>query len=278
MKVASLQMNTQDDKAANIRQAIRLIDEAVAAEAPDLVVLPETFTYMGGSVASQRAHAETFPEGEAYQAMQAQAKKHGIFLHAGSMSEAAGEKCYNTSLVFDRGGREVARYRKIHLFDVEVPGGPCYRESDTMKGGGEVVTYDLKGVTVGCTICYDLRFPGLYRVLAQAGAEILCVPAAFTKKTGEAHWHVLNRARAIENGAFVVAPCAIGPVAGGGEAYGHSLIVDPWGEVLADGGTEPGFITATIDLGRVAETRRRIPSLRHDRAFDAPRRAEQEVA
>jgi nitrilase len=264
MKIATLQMNTQDDKAANIRQAIALIDAAVAAEQPDLVVLPETFTYMGGTVESRRANAETFPEGEGYQAMQAQARKHGIFLHAGSMTEAAGEKCYNTTLVFDRSGKEIARYRKIHLFDVEVPGGMSYRESDTMMGGREVVTYNLEGVTVGCAICYDLRFPELFRRLQEQGAQIIVLPAAFTLQTGKDHWEVLLRARAIETQTYMVACGQVFAHDGGTRlCYGHSMIIDPWGNKIADCSDAVTYGTAQIDIGYLGKVRAGMPVAQH---------------
>jgi len=264
MKVASLQMNTRDDKAENIRQAISLIDAAVAAEHPDLVVLPETFTYMGGTVESRRANAETFPDGEAYQAMQAQAKKHRIFLHAGSMTEAAGEKCYNTTVVFGRDGSEVARYRKIHLFDVEVPGGVTYRESDTMMGGREVVTYDLEGVTVGCTICYDLRFPELFRRLQVQAAQLIVLPAAFTLQTGKDHWEVLLRARAIETQTYLVACGQVFAHDGGTKhCYGHSMIIDPWGNKIADCSDAITYCTAQLDLGYLEKVRAGMPVAQH---------------
>lgn len=264
MKVASLQMNTRDDKAENIRQAVSLIEAAVTAEQPDLVVLPETFTYMGGTVESRRANAETFPQGEAYQAMQAQAKKHRIFLHAGSMTEAAGEKCYNTTVVFGRDGAEVARYRKIHLFDVEVPGGLCYRESDTMMGGREVVTYDLEGITVGCSICYDLRFPELFRRLQDSGAQVIVLPAAFTLQTGKDHWEVLLRARAIETQTYLVASGQVFAHDGGSKhCYGHSMIIDPWGNKVADCSDAVTFCSAQLDLGYLGQVRSGMPVAQH---------------
>ncbi len=176
-------------------------------------------------------------------------------------------KVGNRSYVINDYGEIVARYDKLHMFDIQLSESEYYRESDTIEPGKKAILVDTPFGKLGLTICYDLRFPQLYRDLAQAGAEILLTPAAFTKKTGEAHWHVLNRARAIENGAFVVAPRAIGAVDGGGESYGHSLIISPWGEVLADGGTLPGIVQATIDLEEVAAARARIPSLTHNRPY-----------
>ena len=196
------------------------------------------------------------------------ADRRGVWLVIGSLAvTGTGGKIVNRGFVVDDGGEIRSRYDKIHLFDIDLSATESYRESALVDGGKNAVLVETPFGRLGHTICYDLRFPGLYRDLAKAGAEILLVPAAFTKKTGEAHWHVLNRARAIENGAFVVAPCAIGPVEGGGASYGHSLIVGPWGEVLADGGNGPGVVHATIDLDQVDETRRRIPSLSHDRQY-----------
>ena len=163
------------------------------------------------------------------------------------------------------GATSRVRYDKIFLFDVDLSPTQQYRESAVVAPGGQAVVADTPWGRLGMTVCYDLRFPHLYRALAQADAEILAVPAAFTKVTGEAHWHVLNRARAIENGAVVVAPCAVGAVPGGGAAYGRSLVVSPWGEVLADGGDAVGWIVTTVDVESVATARGRIPSLEHDR-------------
>jgi predicted amidohydrolase len=164
-------------------------------------------------------------------------------------------------------GTIAARYDKLHLFDIDLDKDHVYRESATIAPGEVAIVSPCTEGLIGLSICYDLRFPHLYRAQAKAGAEILAVPAAFTRKTGEAHWHILNRARAIENGAYVIAPCQYGTLAGGSACFGHSLIVDPWGRVLADGGEAEGVIVAEIDLDLVRQTRSRIPSLRHDRAF-----------
>lgn len=176
--------------------------------------------------------------------------------------------------MIDATGGVVAQYDKIHLFDVDLGPGKVYRESATIAPGAAAVVAETPWGGVGLSICYDLRFAALYRALAQAGAGILAIPAAFTKTTGEAHWHVLSRARAIENGSFVVAPCQVGTFPGGAESYGHSLIVDPWGRVLADGGDLVGIVAATIDLDEVARVRGRIPSLRHDCPIALVRTAE----
>lgn len=169
--------------------------------------------------------------------------------------------------MLDDGGEIIGRYDKIHLFDVDLGQRAVYRESDTVDAGDVARFHDTPFGRIGHTICYDLRFPQLFRDLAQAGAGIICCPAAFTRMTGEAHWHVLNRARAIENTCFIVSPCAVGAIEGGGESYGHSLVVNPWGEVLADGGADAGVVHARLELDQVAKTTNRIPSLRHDRHY-----------
>ena len=179
-------------------------------------------------------------------------------------------KIVNRGYVIDAGGEIRSRYDKIHMFDIQLSRAETYRESARVAPGSRAVLVDTPIGRIGHSICYDLRFPGLYRDLARAGAEILAVPAAFTKKTGQAHWHVLNRARAIENGAFVIAPCATGAVPGGGACYGHSLVVDPWGRVLADGGEGGGVVYANIDPAEVEHARARIPSLAHDRGYTRP--------
>jgi len=181
--------------------------------------------------------------------------------------EGPGGRVYNRSLAIDNTGSIRARYDKLHLFDIDLT-DTQYRESDTVIAGQQAIVCDTPFGRVGLSICYDLRFPHLYRELSQAGAEMLLVPAAFTKTTGEAHWHVLNRARAIENGAFVISPCAVGPIDGGGESYGHSLVVNPWGEVLIDGGDIPGVIHTTIDLDEVMAARKQIPSWNLDRKIE----------
>jgi deaminated glutathione amidase len=202
------------------------------------------------------------------------ARETGAWLLAGSIVvKLEPERLANRSLLFDPEGRIVARYDKIHMFDVSLEGGESYRESRTYRPGEATALARTPWATIGLTICYDVRFPHLYRALAQAGAEILTVPSAFTVPTGRAHWHVLLRARAIETGCFVVAPAQVGEHAEGRKTYGHSLIVAPWGEVLADAGAEgPCEIVADLDLDRVAEARRMVPSLQHDRAFAAPER------
>ena len=253
-----------------IGEARRLAGDAVAAGA-ELVCLPE---YCGGLKSENGLFAPpTAPEAHhpVLDALRGFASDAGVWMLIGSIAvDGPGDRLVNRGYVVDGRGDIRARYDKIFLFDVDLSPTQRYRESAVVAPGERAVLVDTPWGRLGLTICYDLRFPHLYRSLAQAGAEILAVPAAFTKVTGEAHWHVLNRARAIENGAVVVAPCAVGAVPGGGAAYGHSLIVSPWGEVLADGGDGAGHVVATVDVESVANARGRIPSLEHDRRFSAP--------
>jgi len=270
MKVSLIQMNSISDKAANVAAAEALIEQAVREENPDWVLLPEFFDWAGGRRADKFANAEAFPGGPAYSMAQASAKKHRIFVHAGSIMEKIdGEtRIHNTSVVFNRQGEEIARYRKIHLFDVTTPGGQAYKESETVEPGEAVVTYDCEGVTVGCSICYDLRFPELFQALAEKGAELIALPAAFTLQTGKDHWEVLLRARAIETETYVCASAQTGSFTLGNEqrfTYGHSLVADPWGHVIAKASDGPGVVSARIDPGRVKQVRAMIPVAEHKR-------------
>ena len=191
-----------------------------------------------------------------------------VTLLIGSIAIRAGDgKCANRSFLIGPDGVIIARYDKIHMFDVQLNAGNIYRESDSFAAGSEAVIADLTTVTLGMTICYDVRFPDLFRTLAWGGAKIIAVPAAFTRITGEAHWHVLLRSRAIETGCFIIAPAQGGRHEDGRETYGHSLIIDPWGEVLAEGGVDPGVIAAMLDLDKVDEVRGKVPSLKHVRPF-----------
>ncbi|MEO0994496.1 MAG: nitrilase-related carbon-nitrogen hydrolase [Pseudomonadota bacterium] len=267
LTIACLQTAPVADMEAARDAALTLAEEAVAAGA-GLLALPE---YCGGlrtENAAIAAPAAEEAEHPVLLGLAALARSRGVWVLVGSVAVPGPDgKILNRGVTIAPDGQTVARYDKIHMFDIQLSETEVYRESARVVPGGAAALIEAAGARIGHTICYDLRFPSLYRDLAQAGAEILAVPAAFTKKTGEAHWHVLNRARAIENGAFVVSPCAVGPIPGGGESYGHSLIVDPWGVVLADGGTAPGVVLAEIDLDAVAEARAKIPSLTHDRAY-----------
>lgn len=271
LTIACLQTRPMPDFETATTEALSLAGEAVAAGAR-LLLLPE---YCGGLIASGAALAPPFcAEGDhpVLRALAGFAAEHAVWILVGSVAvsgtgSGAGEKFRNRGCLIDDTGTICGRYDKIHLFDIDLGGGESYCESATVEPGAQAAIYDTPFGRIGHTICYDLRFPQLFRHLAQAGAEILCCPAAFTQTTGEAHWHVLNRARAIENTSYIVSPCATGPVPGGGQTYGHSLIVDPWGVVLADGGTGPGVVLAHLDLDKVAEARAKIPSLLNDRDF-----------
>ncbi len=179
-------------------------------------------------------------------------------------------KTANRSFLIGPDGRIAARYDKIHLFDVNLPSGETYRESNTVAPGDDAVVANLPWARVGFSVCYDLRFPQLYRTLAKAGAEILTVPSAFTETTGKAHWHILLRARAIENACFVMAPAQGGEHANGRRTYGHTLIVGPWGDIITEGGVDPGIVAAELDLGEIAAARGRVPALNHDRPYSPP--------
>ncbi len=266
MRLAIVQMNSTDDKAANLAQARRLMDAAVARERPDLLSLPETFAFIGGSREARHRSAETFPEGEAYAMLRDFARAHRLFVHGGSMFERDGDRFYNTTVVFDREGREIARYRKIHLFDVTTPDGRTYSESDFVGRGSEIVLFDLDGVKVGLSICYDLRFPELYRRLAEAGARLILVPAAFTLQTGKDHWEILLRARAIETQCYIAAAAQWGAFPSGRELrhnYGHSMIVGPWGHVIAQVQDGIGVAGAELDMAYLETIRRDLPVHRH---------------
>ena len=276
MRVALIQMNSGDDRSANLRQATALVERAVAEDRPDWVLLPECFDFLGGTRTTKLAAAEHFPDGAAYRAMRDLAAEHRVFIHAGSMLERlpGEERIGNTTVAFDREGREVARYRKIHLFDITAPDGTEYRESASFKPGDAVATYDCEGVTVGCSICYDMRFPFLYQALVDRGAALIAVPAAFTMQTGKDHWEVLLRARAIETECYVAAAAQTGSFTqGAGEVrttYGHSLLVDPWGLVTARASDGVGIAAGRVERDRVEKVRAMIPVARH--RVEMPRR------
>jgi nitrilase len=275
MKISLVQMNSVSDKAANIAAATRLIEKAVAEEAPDWIALPECFDFLGGDRADKFAAAEALPDGPAYAAMQALARRHKIFIHAGSILEkpATGERLHNTTVVFDRDGAEIARYRKIHMFDVTTPDGARYAESASFAPGDAVVVYPCEGLMIGCAICYDLRFPALFQALAAKGAQMIALPAAFTQQTGKNHWEVLCRARAIETQTYFCAPAQTGAHVAGGEkrlTYGHSLVADPWGHVIARASDGAGVVSTRIDAALIDRVRAQIPVARHRVAFGAP--------
>ena len=267
LTVACIQNCAGPETAPNLAECVDWVSRAADAGA-GLIALPEYFT--GLDVRDGILMAEAFAEAAhpALPLFTDLAKARRAWLLLGSLAIRGDDgQVLNRAYLIDPRGAIAARYDKIHLFDVDLAGGESYRESATITPGSQAVVADVEGLRLGLTICYDLRFAHLYRTLAHAGAEVMMVPSAFTETTGKAHWHALAQARAIETGAYVVAPCQCGAHAGGGASFGHSLIVDPWGRVLADGGAEPGFITAEIDPAEVQKARDMIPALQHDREY-----------
>src|ERR1700733_8432463 len=267
-KVGLIQMRSGLDPQVNLITDLASIDEAKRAGA-EYVQRPE----MTNILAIKRDHlfANVVAEEQdpTLATLREVARKLAIYIHIGSLAiKASPEKAVNRSFLIDRKGDIAARYDKIHMFDVDLDGGESYRESNSYRAGDLAVVADLPWGRLGLTVCYDLRFPALYRALAEAGASFLAIPSAFTKQTGEAHWHVLQRARAIENGCFVFAAAQGGRHENGRETYGHSLVVDPWGRIVAEGGIEPGVVMANIDPAEVAAARAKIPSLHHGRGLE----------
>ncbi len=269
MKTALLQMQSVSDVAANIAQFESLASAVMRDDRPDWLALPEHWNWAGGTTADKVAHADSPDGGPAYAAAQAFARQHGVWVHAGSIltKVAGGDHVHNRTVVFDRTGTEVARYDKIHLFDITAPDGTAYRESATVKPGSKIVTYDCEGFKVGCAICYDLRFPELFQALQAAGCDVIALPASFTLQTGKDHWEVLLRARAIETESYVLAPGQTGFFTDGDGAkrftYGHSLIADPWGHVVSRASDGVGYVSARLDKALIARVRSQIPVARH---------------
>ncbi len=274
-KAACIQNCATPDIDENIAVCSRLVRQA-AGEGATFIATAEYFS--GLTTDNGRIYPVAYAENQhpVIPAFAELAREFTVEILLGSIGVKAPDgRIFNRSYMLSASGDVTARYSKIHMFDVNLGTDQIIRESATIAPGDEAVLAPAGGTQIGLTVCYDLRFAGLYRALAHGGAEILAIPAAFTRLTGQAHWHILNRARAIECGAYVIAPCQFGTLSGGAECYGHSLIIDPWGEVLADGGETEGIAVAEIDLARVAEARRRIPALTHDRTFvlDAPAEA-----
>jgi nitrilase len=276
MRVSVIQMSPGSAKAENIDQARTLIDGALLDDRPDIVSLPEMWTCLGGNRAAKLAEAEALPApgsnepgGAAYEFLRGVARARKVHVHGGSLGEAADGKLYNTTVVFDPQGAELARYRKIHLFDIVTPDGTGYRESSTYGSGSDVVTFTADGIKVGLAICYDLRFPELFLDLRRQGAELIFLPSAFTVPTGRDHWEVLIRARAIETQCWFAAPATWGVHRDAkGEArltYGRSIVVDPWGTVVAQVSDGIGWSTATIDPALTKRTRANMPLMEHRR-------------
>ncbi len=268
MKIALVQMNSQPDRSANLRQAEALMRQAVAGR-PDLIVLPEHFDWTGGTPSAKRSAADHVPGGAAYNLVQHFAAQYRVAVHAGSLLEATitSDLIYNTSVVFDAQGKEIGAYRKIHLFDIVAPDGKIYNESATVRPGNSLLVYEIGGMKLACCICYDLRFSRLFDRLAEDNVDAFILPAAFTQQTGRDHWEVLCRARAIEFQAYVVAcgQCGHYEAPNGERRYmhGHSMVCDPWGKVVAEAGDDIGVLEAELDLDRVEAVRRLIPMAAH---------------
>jgi len=271
VKIALIQMNSQPDRARNLKAAEDLMEQAMARERPNLIVLPEHFDWTGGTPDDKRRAADRVPGGEAYAMVQAFAARHRVWVHAGSLLEQNPnlKRIYNTTVVFDSNGREVGVYRKIHLFDITAPDGKIYAESATVATGDQLLIYEFKGFRIACAICYDLRFSGLFNRLSAEGVDLFILPAAFTEQTGKDHWEVLCRARAIEFQAYFAAcgQCGSYPAPGGEERrmYGHSMICDPWGDIVARAGGDVTVLTASLDAARLTEVRQWIPMQDHRR-------------
>ncbi|MCK4939937.1 MAG: carbon-nitrogen hydrolase family protein [Rhodospirillaceae bacterium] len=269
-KIALVQTNSSDDMDKNILTASAFVREAAAMGA-DLVMLPENVSMMTWGRENIISNARPEQDHPAITAFADLAAELGIWLHGGTFAIDTGDGLVNRTIVFSPDGKIAARYDKIHMFDVDLGDGESYQESETFNPGTASVLLDLPWGRMGLSTCYDVRFPHLYRGLAQGnnggGADFFAVPAAFTRTTGRAHWHTLLRARAIENGCFVFAPAQTGNHVAGRQTFGHSLVISPWGEVLADAGIDPGIIMANIDPAEVAKARAKIPSLANERPF-----------
>jgi predicted amidohydrolase len=267
-KAAMIQMRAGLMPAANVDAAARLIERA-KTDGASYVQTPEMTNVLAAKREQLFATIVEEEKDASLAAFRDLARRHRIILHVGSLAvRLSPDRAANRAFLIDPQGEIIARYDKIHMFDVNLANGESYRESNNYTPGESAIVADLPWGRLGLTICYDLRFPALYRALAEAGASYLAIPSAFTKQTGESHWHVLNRARAIENGCFVFAAAQGGKHENGRETFGHSLIIDPWGRVLAEGGTEPGVVMAEIDPAEVATARSRISSLQHGRRFE----------
>lgn len=270
LRVGAVQLCSVPDLEANLATCRRLIDEAAAGGA-QLIVLPECFAFLGRREGDKLAIAEVFDDGARpgpiRELLGERAAKHGVWIVAGGAPEVVpgdARRTYNTALVVDPRGALVARYRKVHLFDVDIPGGATLRESDATRAGDELVAVEIAGAKVGLSICYDVRFPELYRALvAERGAEVLLVPAAFTAHTGAAHWHLLLRARAIENQAWVIAAAQWGRHHERRESYGHTLAIDPWGAIAGERAAGDGVVLVTLDGAALAQRRAQMPCLEH---------------
>jgi len=270
-RLACLQLNSGNDLQANLA-AVRLMTCEAAGNGAQFVLTPEYALMMDGSGRVMRERALGVDGAPALGALQSLAREHGVWFLAGSLTVRTDEeRIANRSFLISADGHVVATYDKIHMFDVTLPDGKVIRESSAYRSGDRAMVAETPWGRLGMTVCYDLRFPGLFRTLAQAGAQFITVPSSFQRQTGKVHWHTLLKARAIENECFIIAPAMCGDHSGNRQSYGHTLVIDPWGEILAEGGEAPEIVYADIDPARVAKVRGMIPSLEHDREFQPPR-------
>lgn len=268
MKISLIQMNSGQDKPKNLHDADRLARQAVDQDGSRLVVFPEHFDWAGGTPKDKVAAGEAERDGPAYDMCRRLAADCRIYVHTGSFYETtpAGDRVFNTSVVFDPNGQEIGRYRKLHLFDIQTPDGQRYGESEAVAPGSATAVVKMDDLSFGLAICYDIRFPELFQQLAHDGAQVLVLPAAFTLQTGKDHWEVLCRARAIETQCYFLAAAQTGSFTHGSETrytYGHSLVCDAWGHVIAKASDGVGFVSARIDSARIAETRKQVPLASH---------------
>ncbi len=263
MTIGLSQMNSQDNKQDNLLAAEKSIKE-LAAQGASLIMLPEHFNFLGPE-ALRRENAEPLDESPSLDRMRTLAAQLKVHVHIGSYLERDGDRFYNTGVVFDDNGERIAKYRKIHLFDVEIPGGKSYRESDTISPGTEVVTFDIGDFRFGMATCYDLRFPELFRRLGEMGADVIMLPAAFTLQTGRDHWELLLRARAVENLCWVAAAGQWGSFPPENLTFGRSMVINPWGLVVRQAPDGVSTVTAELDLETLRATRTRFPALNHIR-------------
>lgn len=263
MTVSAIQMPTCADEAKNLAVAGEMMDRAMEQH-PDVVVLPEMFACPYETPCFPRYAQEA--GGKTWQALSALARDHGVYLIAGSVPEREGEDVYNTSYVFDPRGEQIARHRKVHLFDINVAGGQAFKESDTLTAGRDTTVFDTPFGRMGLCICYDIRFPEIFRRMVDAGAQAVFVPAAFNMTTGPAHWELSFRMRALDNQIFCVGCAPARDVNGSYVSWAHSIMTDPWGGVIAQLQEKPGILTRTLDLERVAQVREQLPLLHHRRA------------
>lgn len=268
--IACLQINSGNDYRSNLATVSAMAREA-AGQGAQFILTPEYALMMDGSGRVMRERAQAADGAPALGELRALARELSVWFLAGSLTlRTDDDRIANRSFLISAEGRVVASYDKIHMFDVTLPDGRVIRESSTYRPGERAVLAGTPWGRLGMTVCYDLRFPGLFRALAQAGAQFITVPSSFQRQTGKAHWHALLRARAIENECFIIAPAMCGDHPGNRQTYGHTLVIDPWGEILAEGGETPEIVYADIDPARVAKVRGMIPSLEHDRAYRPP--------